>query len=240
MCLRGYITEGSPRKSPIRAFAWVGTRFPPPAKPVLPHFPSISCYSWAALVLDWQLKPCVHKHTKHLVGVLAFLMAILLSPVAATGQAIPSFSMRSTAPNAGSYEPITGRQRMQWFVRSTVGAESLAAGTFSAGFGTARNRPEEYGPHWDGFGKRYGIRLTGVATSHAIEGAMGSLWGEDPRYFRADRAALQRAYQECRGDDLRGAPVRRKSGTRLCPISRQRRQQLHFEYLAGGQRVQRR
>jgi hypothetical protein len=128
----------------------------------------------------------VHKHTKQFVGVLVFLMAILLSPVAVRGQAIPSFSMRSTAPNAGSYEPITGRQRMQWFVRSTVGAESLAAGTFSAGFGTARNRPEEYGPHWDGFGKRYGTRLTGVATSHAIEGAMGSLWGEDPRYFRAN------------------------------------------------------
>jgi hypothetical protein len=127
----------------------------------------------------------VHKHIKQLVGVLVFLTAILLSPVAATGQVIPAFSMRSTAPNAGSYEPITGRQRMQWFVRSTVGAESLAAGTFSAGFGTARNRPEEYGPHWDGFGKRYAMRFTGVATSHAIEGAAGSLWGEDPRYFRA-------------------------------------------------------
>jgi hypothetical protein len=127
----------------------------------------------------------VHKNTKHLVGVLALLMAILLSPVTATGQVIPAFSTRSTAPNAGYYEPMTGRQRAQWFVRSTVGAESLAAGTFTAGSGTARNRPEEYGPHWDGFGKRYGIRLTGVATSHAIEGAMGSLWGEDPRYFRA-------------------------------------------------------
>ena len=39
MCLRGYITEGSPRKSPIRAIAWVGTRFPPPAKPGFSAFP---------------------------------------------------------------------------------------------------------------------------------------------------------------------------------------------------------
>ena len=209
MCLRGYITEGSPRKSPIRALAWVGTRFPRLQSWCLVHFPSISCCSWAALLLDWQLKPCVHKHIKQLVGVLAFLMAILLSPVAATGQVIPAFSMRSTAPNAGSYEPITGRQRTQWFVRSTVGAESLAAGTFSAGFGTARNRPEEYGPHWDGFGKRYAMRFTGVATSHAIEGAAGLIVGRRPALFSRRRAAFQRAHEECCSDDLRGSPVQR-------------------------------
>lgn len=127
----------------------------------------------------------MHKHTKQLVGVLALLMAILLSPVAATGQAIPAFSLSTTPPTGVSYEPITGRQRAQWFVRSTVGPESLAGGLFSAGFGTARNRPVEYGPHWDGFGKRYAMRFTGVSTGHAIEAALGSLWGEDPRYFRA-------------------------------------------------------
>lgn len=66
---------------------------------------------------------------------------------------------------------------------STVGPESLTAGLFTAGFSTALNHPREYGPHWDGFGKRYGMRLTGIATSNAIEAELGSLWGEDPRYF---------------------------------------------------------
>ena len=69
--------------------------------------------------------------------------------------------------------------------KSTVGPESLTAGMFTAGFGTARNRPREYGPHWEGFGKRYGMRFTGIATGNAMEAAVGSLWGEDPRYFRA-------------------------------------------------------
>ena len=53
------------------------------------------------------------------------------------------------------------------------------------GFGTGLDRPKEYGPHWDGYGKRYGMRLTGVATGNAMEAGLGSLWGEDPRYFRA-------------------------------------------------------
>lgn len=92
--------------------------------------------------------------------------------------------MRTTHP-AGSYQPITARERFKWFVHSTVGPESLAAGLFSAGFGTAVNRPSEYGPHWDGFAQRYGMRLTGISTGNAREASLGSLWGEDPRYFRA-------------------------------------------------------
>ena len=74
---------------------------------------------------------------------------------------------------------------MNWFVRSTVGPESLTAGLFTAGFGTGLDRPREYGPHWEGYGKRYGMRFTGIATGNAMEAALGSLWGEDPRYFRA-------------------------------------------------------
>ncbi len=69
-------------------------------------------------------------------------------------------------------------------MESTVGPETLAVGLFSAGIGTARNSPKEYGTHWAGFGKRYGMRLTGVSTGNAIEASLGALWGEDPRYFR--------------------------------------------------------
>jgi hypothetical protein len=58
----------------------------------------------------------------------------------------------------------------------------LGAGVISAAWGTAFNNPEEYGPHWGGFAKRYGMRLTGIATSNAIEAGLGSVWGEDPRY----------------------------------------------------------
>lgn len=58
-------------------------------------------------------------------------------------------------------------------------------GILTAGQATAQNDPHEYGPHWDGFGKRYGMRLTGVATEHAMEAGLGALWGEDPRYFRS-------------------------------------------------------
>jgi len=47
------------------------------------------------------------------------------------------------------------------------------------------SRPREYGPHWEGFGKRYGMRFTGIATGNLMEASVGALWGGDPRYFRA-------------------------------------------------------
>ncbi len=83
-----------------------------------------------------------------------------------------------------SYTPPTGEDRVNWAIKSTIGPASLAGGLFSAGWGTEFNRPSEYGTHWDGFAQRYGLRLSGIASSNAVEAGLGAAWGEDPRYFR--------------------------------------------------------
>jgi hypothetical protein len=82
------------------------------------------------------------------------------------------------------YRMISGKERIRWAALETFGPESLFIGALTAGIGTGRDRPEEYGPHWDGFAKRYGIRFTGVAASTTIEAGLGAIWGEDPRYVR--------------------------------------------------------
>ena len=117
------------------------------------------------------------------LGHLPFIL-ILLSTWS-TGQVLRDQKSQAFGNSSVSNQPITNRQRLKWFVRSTVGPESLTAGLFTAGFGTGLDRPREYGPHWEGYGKRYGMRFTGIATGNAMEAAFGSLWGEDPRYFRA-------------------------------------------------------
>jgi hypothetical protein len=81
--------------------------------------------------------------------------------------------------------PITGDERVKWAFMNTIGPASLVDGLFSAGWGTLVDEPHEYGTHWDGFGKRYGMRLSGVATSNVMEAGLGAIWGEDPRYHRA-------------------------------------------------------
>lgn len=81
--------------------------------------------------------------------------------------------------------PISGEERLQWIAGRTVGPGGLIGGVFSAGFSTLGNQPEEYGPHWAGFGKRYGLRLTQVGTASVMEAGLGAMWGEDPRYVRS-------------------------------------------------------
>jgi len=82
------------------------------------------------------------------------------------------------------YVPITDRQRLRWFLTNTIGPQHLAGGVITSAFGTAVDRPKEYGPGWAGFGDRYGMRLTGIVTGNAMEASIGTLWREDPRYFR--------------------------------------------------------
>jgi len=90
---------------------------------------------------------------------------------------------QSAFPN-GSYQPITSDGRVAWTVTETIGVPSLLGGVIDAEWGTLHDRPPEYGSGPEGFFKRYGIRLTDVATSNAMEAGLGAVWGEDPRYFR--------------------------------------------------------
>jgi hypothetical protein len=100
-------------------------------------------------------------------------------------QPLPSLLTLSTPQKKNvPYHPITPRQRLRWLVTNTIGPPHLAGGAISSAFGTALNRPVEYGPGWGGFGDRFGMRLTGVSTGNAMEASIGMIWREDPRYFR--------------------------------------------------------
>lgn len=107
---------------------------------------------------------------------------------------VPASPAMAAGPEAltmdQTYQPMTGKDRLWWMFINTVGPQHLAGGVISAAYGTAVNHPHEYGTHWGGFGERYGIRLTGVATSNVMEAGLGAIWGEDPRYFRVPERSL--------------------------------------------------
>jgi hypothetical protein len=112
----------------------------------------------------------------------AFQLEAAIQTASADQRSLPD------APNStnatASYVPITPRQRIDWLLADTIGPVHLGAGVFTSAVRTALDTPKEYGPGWTGFGKRNGIRLTGTSTGNVIEAGVGTLWGEDPRYFR--------------------------------------------------------
>ena len=89
------------------------------------------------------------------------------------------------APRVVSLSCFTASDRFRWVVLTTIGPKNLAAGVVVSGINTWRDQPEDYSTHWDGFAHRYVNRLAAGGTSHVFEAGFGSLWGEDPRYFRA-------------------------------------------------------
>jgi hypothetical protein len=118
-------------------------------------------------------------------------LAQKLMPGTLASSAGPDSTFDGPSSSSDARQPITGKQRIDWIVKGTIGPESLAGGLFSAGWGTLFNTPKEYGPHWQGFGERYGMRLTGIATSNVMEAGLGSIWGEDPRYTRDPEAPFK-------------------------------------------------
>lgn len=124
----------------------------------------------------------------NLAGIIILCTALLL-PSSCLGQSpqprdLPDAPKPHHLQGASDYHPITGEERVKWVLVSTFGPSSLMNGGVSAAWDTAFNSPEEYGPHWDGFAKRYGMRFTGVASSSVMEAGLGAMWGEDPRYLR--------------------------------------------------------
>jgi hypothetical protein len=119
------------------------------------------------------------------------------------------------------YRPITGRQRLRWLMTNTLGPEHLAGGVITSAFGTALDRPQEDGTHWGGFAERFGVRLTGVATSNVMEAGLGAAWGEDPRYFREPdepfrariRSVIKQAFTARRRDGSFGPAYARFAAT---------------------------
>jgi hypothetical protein len=90
----------------------------------------------------------------------------------------------ANSSSSDARQPITGQQRIDWVVKGTIGPESLAGELFSAGWGTLFNSPKIYGTHWEGYGDRLGMSVSGNAVSNTMEAGFGAIWGEDPRYTR--------------------------------------------------------
>lgn len=92
---------------------------------------------------------------------------------------------------AAQVDPPTQLDRLEWATQASVGPANLAGGAFTSAFSTWTNNPPEYGPHWDGYGKRQLLRVGGSLTSNFMEAELGAMLDEDPRYRRAGSGSFK-------------------------------------------------
>jgi hypothetical protein len=110
-------------------------------------------------------------------------------PVSESAVAPADIAPADIVAEPGPSTALTALQRLQWFDGKTFGFANLVGSIPGAAIQTLRDQPREAGPHWEGFGERYGVSVSTGALSNAMEAGLGAIWGEDPRYARAAAGA---------------------------------------------------
>lgn len=88
------------------------------------------------------------------------------------------------------YGPVTSAERLRWLASENFSPVGVLEDVAVAAESTRENSPREYGTHWAGFGKRFGVVTANYGVTTAMEAGLGSLWGEDPRYKRSEGLAF--------------------------------------------------
>jgi hypothetical protein len=103
----------------------------------------------------------------------------------------PPAMSQSTAPVAPVPAPVDAHARLQWLFVENLGVGSVLDDIAVGGVDTFFKTPKEYGTHWEGFGDRIGLVTANYALKSSMEAGFGSLWGEDPRYFRTTGLSIK-------------------------------------------------
>ena len=106
--------------------------------------------------------------------------ADIINPTGAQSSALPA-----ATPQNGTYVRPTGKTRFKWYVNSMFGPVSLGKDVALAGISTWRNSPEEWGPHWEGFGKRAASNLGKGIIKNSVQFGLDEAFSLDSHYYRS-------------------------------------------------------
>jgi len=140
------------------------------------------------------------------IGAATILTVVLIPSLAAAGQR-PDEGREESA----TYAPLTSSERAAWVAGEIASPGALSRAAFTSAWMTRENWPKEWSRSARGYGRRFGDAQAATAISSSIEAGLGSLWGEDPRYFRSGR---QQRWARVRHAVASVALARRRDGHR--------------------------
>jgi hypothetical protein len=98
--------------------------------------------------------------------------------------ALPTYALAQTQPVPPVIPPIDAHARIHWLLDENLSISAVLDDIAVGAIDTGLKTPKEYGTHWEGFGEHIGLITANYALKSTMEVSLGSLWGEDPRYFR--------------------------------------------------------
>ena len=116
------------------------------------------------------------------IGAATLLTAVLIPSLTAAGQRLDE-----DRENRATSSPITSAERAAWIAGEIASPGALSSAVFTSALRTRGDWPKEWPQSARGYGRRFGDVQATTAISSSIEAGLGSLWGEDPRYFRSGR-----------------------------------------------------
>jgi hypothetical protein len=109
---------------------------------------------------------------------------LLISAVAVGYSQTPTPSPAAPAQNAAYVRPDK-QQRIRSYIKSMFGFSALAKNVASAGVSTWTNAPDEWGPHWGGFGKRFASNMGKGIIKNTTAFGLEEAFKLDSRYVPA-------------------------------------------------------
>jgi hypothetical protein len=84
--------------------------------------------------------------------------------------------------------PMTGRQRLKFYLDSTFGIRPILRTSAVAGINQARNTVPEWGQGMEGYSIRFASSFGSRIIKNTIHHGLGSLLHQDPRYYPSGRS----------------------------------------------------
>ncbi|MFN0140211.1 MAG: hypothetical protein ACKVQW_09015 [Pyrinomonadaceae bacterium] len=121
---------------------------------------------------------------------LSLTVAIPIAAQTAAGTPTPT---PTPSPTPNGYVRPSGPERAKRYAKSMFGAEALGRKAVSAGIGTWRNSPAEWGGQWEGFGKRFASEIGKSVIKNTTEYALDEALSVDSHFYRsANRSSSAR------------------------------------------------
>jgi hypothetical protein len=117
-------------------------------------------------------------------GLMVFTSAVFVSAQTAAGSD-PKAETAKKTQDAQTYIRPDAKTRQKRYVNSMIGPMAWAKRVASAGLSTWRNSPEEWGPTWEGFGRRVASGTGKSIIKNSVQFGLDEAFKLDSHYYRS-------------------------------------------------------